>query len=582
MTLRAYYEDELAYLRELGGEFARANPKLAAFLGREASDPDVERLMEGFSFLVARLRQRLDDELPELSHALVRLIWPHYLRPIPPLTMLAFEAISAATQSAVRIPGGAQVRSRPLDGVSCAFATCYPVEVLPFSIGGVELENRPTSARLIFRIRASGKASLSALTTGRIRLFLGGERDAQASRALLHWMLRFVRRIQVVNEAGTEEQLSQNHVRSVGFGDDEAVLPWPTNTFSGFRLLQEYLTFSAKFLFVDLVGLEGIAAEGGKSLTVTIDFNRAFPDAFRLTEGMLRLNCVPAINLFAHDANPIRITQAKSEYRVLPLGGASVSLNSIEDVAGYKQGRPERQRYVPFESFRHDLPGEKSGGLFYRERVRPSAVGRGADTYVSFVTRLDALADAAAEVVSIKLKCTNGPIADRLPVGSIDQPTAEMPSTVRFNNIMPVSQEIAAPIGDNLMWRLIAGLARNYGSLADVEALRNVIALYDFRAVNDAQARRRLELLLEGLHAFETETGDGVVRGVPTRLRRISLVVSESKLGGESEMFLFGSVLDAFFSSYAGINNLHQFAVRGAETKAEYVWPTRHGAGRSI
>ena len=153
---------------------------------------------------------------------------------------------------------------------------------------------------------------------------------------------------------------------------------------------------------------------------------------------------------------------------------------------------------------------------------------------------------------------------------------------MRFSNITPVSQEIAAPIGDNLIWRLISGLARNYGSLADVEALRNVIALYDFRAVNDAQARRRLELLLEGLHAFETETGDGVVRGVPMRLRRITLVVSESKLGGESEMFLFGSVLDAFFSSYASINNLHQFVVRGAETKAEFVWPTRNGAGRSI
>src|ERR1700761_1621235 len=153
MTLRAFYEDELAYLRELGGEFARANPKLAAFLGREAADPDVERLMEGFSFLVARLRQRLDDELPELSHALIRLIWPHYLRPIPPLTMLAFEAIPAATQSTVRIPGGAQVRSRPIDGVSCAFATCHPLDVVPLAIAGAELENRPTSARLILRFR---------------------------------------------------------------------------------------------------------------------------------------------------------------------------------------------------------------------------------------------------------------------------------------------------------------------------------------------------------------------------------------------------------------------------------------------
>jgi type VI secretion system protein ImpG len=470
-----------------------------------------------------------------------------------------------------------QVRSRPIAGVSCAFATCYPLDVLPFSLSGVEFENRPTSARLIFRIRAVGKASLQALAGGRMRLFFSAERDAQVSRTLLLWMLRYVRQIECTSEGGVRSRLSQANVRPVGFAENEAVLPWPVNTFSGFRLLQEYLTFPAKFMFVDLTGLEPVTAEAGKSLTIAIDFSRSFPDQFRVQEGNIRLNCVPAINLFSHDANPVRIDQAKGEYRVQPVGGANYSLNSVDEVTGYKQGRPERQNYAPFDSFRHDLPGDKSGGLFFRERARPSVIGRGADTYVSFVTRLNEIADAGAEVVSIRLKCSNGPIADRLPIGAVDQATAETPNNVTFSNIMTVSSEIAAPIGDNLMWRLIANLGRNYGSLVDVEALRNAIAAYDFRAVNDTQARRRLELLLESLSAFETEPGDAVVRGVPARMRRITLSIVESKLGSESEMFLLGSVLDAFFSTYASVNSLHQFAVRGAETKAVYEWPMRSG-----
>jgi type VI secretion system protein ImpG len=581
MNMRAFYEDELTYLRELGGMFAHANPKLAAFLGRDAIDPDVERLLEGFSFLVARLRQRLDDELPELSHALIRLIWPHYLRPIPPLTMLGFEAGAAATQTAARIPSGMQVRSRPIDGVSCVFSTCYPIEVLPFSVSGVEVENRSTSARLIFRLRAVGKASMQALAGGKLRLFLNAERDTAVSRTLLLWLLRYIRQIECVSDNGAKTRLLPANVRPVGFAEAEAVLPWPTNTFPGFRLLQEYLTFPAKFMFVDLTGLEPVAAEGGKSLMISIDFNRSFPDQFRLADGNIRLNCVPAINLFPHDANPLRIEQAKSEYRVLPMGGASYSLNSIEEVAGYKQGRPARQNYAPFESFRHDLPGDKSGGLFYRERVRPSILGKGADTYISFVTRLNELADPAAEVVSIKLKCSNGPVADRLPIGSVDQGAAEMPNSVTFSNVMTVSAEIAAPIADNLMWRLIANLARNYGSIVDIHALRSIIGTYDFRAVSDTQARRRLELLLEGLDSIETEPRDAVLRGIPARMRHIALSIHESKLGGEAEMFLLGSVLDAFFSTYAGINSLHQFAVRGAETKAVYEWPMRSGTGAS-
>lgn len=582
MTLRAFYEDELAYLRDLGSEFANANPKLAAFLGREAADPDVERLLEGFAFLVARLRQRLDDELPELSHALVRLIWPHYLRPIPPLTMLAFETGPAAAQAAVRVPAGVQVRSRPIDGASCSFATCYPLDVLPLSISGVEFENRPTSARLILRLRSIGKASIQSLAGGTLRLFFSTERDMQVGRTLLLWMLRYVRQIECTSESGAKARLAQANVRPVGFAEGEAVLPWPANAFSGFRLLQEYLTFPAKFLFVDLTGLERIAAEGGKTLTIAVDFNRSFPDQFRVADGQVRLNCVPAVNLFSHDANPVRVDQTKSEYRVLPIGGGAYSLNSIEEVAGYKQGRPERQSYAPFESFRHDLPGDKSGRLYYRERVRPSVVGRGADTYISFVTRLGELADPAAEVVSIKLKCSNGPVADRLPIGGVDQATAETPNNLTFSNIMTVSSEIAAPIGDNLMWRLIANLARNYGSFIDIEALRNVIANYDFRTVDDAQARRRLELLLESMNSFETEPRDAVVRGVPTRMRHITLSISESKLGGETELFLLGSVLDAFFANYASVNSLHQFAVRGAETKAVYEWPMRSGTGKLI
>jgi type VI secretion system protein ImpG len=332
-------------------------------------------------------------------------------------------------------------------------------------------------------------------------------------------------------------------------------------------------------MYVDLTGLRPVALEGGKSLTINVDFVRSMPDQFRVGEGLVRLNCVPAVNLFPHDANPVRIDRTKSEYRVLPLGGSNYTLHSIEDVAGYQQGRPERQIYPPFEAFRHDVAGERGNRVYFRQRVRPSVVGRGADTYISFVSRLEKNEDPGAEIVSIKLTCSNGPVADRLIIGSIDQPTAYTPNFVTFNNVTLVSSEIAAPIGDNLMWRLIANLARNYGSLADVEALRSVIASYDFRAVQDAAARRRLELLLESIEAFDTKTGDAVVRGIPLRMRRVTLSIAESKLGGEAELFLFGAVLDAFFACYAGVNSLHQFAVRGSETKVVYEWPARSGAG---
>ncbi|HEX9593485.1 MAG TPA: type VI secretion system baseplate subunit TssF, partial [bacterium] len=83
-----YYQDELAFLREMGEEFAAAHPQVAHMLAAHGTDPDVERLLEGFAFLTGRIRQKLDDELPEITHTLMGLLWPHYLRPIPAMSVV--------------------------------------------------------------------------------------------------------------------------------------------------------------------------------------------------------------------------------------------------------------------------------------------------------------------------------------------------------------------------------------------------------------------------------------------------------------------------------------------------------------
>ena len=88
MSFNHYYQSELTALRQLGKRFAERSPALAPFLGQSGRDPDVERLLEGFAFLTGRLRQKLDDELPELTHSLMHLLWPNYMRPLPAFSML--------------------------------------------------------------------------------------------------------------------------------------------------------------------------------------------------------------------------------------------------------------------------------------------------------------------------------------------------------------------------------------------------------------------------------------------------------------------------------------------------------------
>ncbi|MGY8668611.1 type VI secretion system baseplate subunit TssF [Bradyrhizobium sp. UFLA05-109] len=578
MALNPYYEDELSYLRELGRDFAQASPELAPFLGRNATDPDVERLLEGFAFLVARLRQKLDDEFPELVHDLLRMVWPQYLQPLPPITTLTFAVKPSASVGSVNVPAGTSVRSRPIEGTSCAFVTCYPIDVLPLEINDVELENRTSSARLTLTIKATGRQNLSCLRKGRLRLFFSTEREPQVGRSLLTWLCRHVTGATLtVGDQQVVAIIGPTQIAPVGFGDDEAVLPWPSNAFSGFRIIQEYLTYPSKFLYVELFGLEPVATETESECKLSIEFHRPFPAQLRLSKDQIRLNCTPAINVFAHEASPIRIERKKTEYRVLSSGGPNFSIRSVDRVTGHMQGHPERIEFEPFGLLRHDLPGAGRSRAYFRERIRPAVIGRGIDHYVSFVDRLDITQHPPIDVVSLRLTCSNGPIAERLPVGAVDQPSSDTPRSVTFSNITAVVAEVPPPINDGLLRRLTANLARNYGPMVNIDALRTVISSYDFRAVYDIQARRRLELLLEGLDRFVTTDTDHVVRGAPIRMRNIELSVADSKIGSEGELFLLGSVLDAFLATFAGINMLHRFSVRGTESNAHYTWPARSG-----
>jgi len=161
-----YYQDELQFLRELGEEFAKAHPAAAHELAGPGRDPDVERLLEGFAFLSARVREKLDDEFPELTHGLIQLLWPHYLRPIPSMAILEFSPVMQALRQSQVVPRGAEVQSVPVEGTPCRFRTTQEVVLNPIALERVSLEARaagPSSLRLGFRIHNQAKPDCQQL-----------------------------------------------------------------------------------------------------------------------------------------------------------------------------------------------------------------------------------------------------------------------------------------------------------------------------------------------------------------------------------------------------------------------------------
>ena len=140
--LLPHYENELTILRKLSKDFARRYPKIAGRLmleGEVCEDPHVERLIESFAFLAARIHRKLDDEFPEVTEALLSVLYPHFLRPVPSMSIAQLSAApGAGVGSRQQVPRGTQLLSRPVNGMPVKYRTAYDVDSVRFVLPFVE------------------------------------------------------------------------------------------------------------------------------------------------------------------------------------------------------------------------------------------------------------------------------------------------------------------------------------------------------------------------------------------------------------------------------------------------------------
>lgn len=574
-----YYQDELVYLREMGAEFARAHPDHAHFLGEAGGDPDVERLLEGFAFLAARIRQKLDDEFPELLHDLLEIFWPHYLRVLPSTTILQFEALPQAARESRQIPRGSEVQSVPVDGTPCRFRTTADVTLHPLALEDVQLR-AGTPGQLRLRLKVAEGASLRKAAPASLRLHLSG--DPPVARALYLLLARRVTRISAQAGSAAPVPLGGATARAGGFSPAEALLPYGAVSFPGFRLLHEYFAYPAKFMFVDLQGLSGLSALGdAAAFDLVLDLERVPPETPPFGPANLLLNCAPAVNLFGHDAEPIRLDHERPEYRVVPSGGAPrhYEVYSVDKVVGLLRGSGRPQEYRPLHRF------ARSGGedtRFYRPRLARSPLG---DRFEIFLQPLPPDVPGAmpeVETLSLELTCSNGALAAQLNPGDVSKPAPGSPAFARWRNLTRPTTPVPPPLGAALNWKLLSHLTLNYLSLVDLDALRDVVGLYNFRARVDRQAENAQRQMLDGLKRIAARPLTRLVAGAPVRGVAVDLEIDEDQMGGEGEAYLFGSILNEFLSQYVTINGFSRLTVRALRRGEIHEWPIHPGARTAI
>ena len=587
-TILRYYEAEMRYLRDAGREFARAHPDRARMLNLDRvgdRDPYVERLYEGFAFLTGRLQQKLDDELPELTEGLVSLLWPHYLRMIPSLSVVELIPEPEKLQRTEQVPAGVPVRSAPVPvpaddstsprTVQCMYRTTQPVTLHPVRLthaGPAVRHDGRSVIRLRFAIDASAQRDSTDLS--RIRLYLNAD---QPTAFAMH--LALTRRIDSVAwripEVRDGEPLPLDGIRfePAGFAADERLWPKADEAFSGYQLLLEYFTFRDKFLFVDLCGLDVDrlpATASGFELELLL--RERYPHDQRFTAENVRLFCTPVINLFELDAETVYVNHHETEYRVVPAGhhGRHVETYSVDGVAARDHSNAGRCEYVPFSTFRHrgGMLRHEAPERYFHTRVRRGASGLHETWLVLGGHAWESMDTLPEESLSLHVTGTNGMLPRKgLREASIDELAASTPNIAGVRNLTAPTLPLYPPTGDRFQWRLLSHLAPNFLSMMNAEVLRGALALYDW--TDNELNRRRLDGILHVSQTLlETVSGGAVERGV-----LIEVTLDAHAFAGEGDVMLFGELLHRFFALYAEINLFTKLAIVSVPTQRRIEWP---------
>ena len=567
-----YFQQELDNLKDLGAEFSKAHPALAPMLSGRSTDPDVDRLLEGVAFLTALLRQKLDDEFPEIIHELVQLIWPHYLRPLPSTSIVAFTPKPVLKQTMI-IPKGIQLASTPVEDTSCLFQTCFPVEVHPLKIleaSMVETSGQSPAIHLSMELLGP---DLDDWQPTSLRFYLGGDYPAAADLYLI--LRRHLKQIRIQAEGGQGVTLSPENLKPTGFDPDQGIIPYPTHSFPGYRTIQEYFILPEKFLFMDLMGWDQWQNRGpGNRFEIRFELNKSPIAIPRIKTSNFVLSATPVINVFPFDADPIRLDHRKTEYRIRPASRKDThyQIYSVKKVAGFVQGTAEERIYLPFELF---SPEPKVNPI-YHTHIKHSPVQAGLDLYLSVAYPPES-GLPSSETLSIELLCTNGFLPETMRPGDISLPTSSSPEQVTFKNLSPPTSHILPPIGTDLLWRMISHLSLNYASLASTKNIKELLSLYLFQDPRKPEAFLANQKRVAGIQSIQSNGADRLVSGVMMRGRDIKLEARHDHFAGLGDLFLFGSVLNSFLGSYASINTFTRLILKEMVTGETFQWPAKLG-----
>jgi type VI secretion system protein ImpG len=613
-----YYNKELRHIRETANEFSQQYPKIAGRLGietLEVADPYVERLLEGFAFMAARVQLKIDAKHPELTQQLMNIIYPHYQAQTPSCAIVQFTPISGegSLLSGFDIDNHTQMWSRTgndKQATPCQFRTTQNTTLWPIELSGVKYfsSNSALSAAgwhgpekckagIRFQLSTQPGIDFSQLPIDELVLHIAGEDDLPIKlyEQIFANGLGYI----IKDKSKPESQgqfFSADHIEQSGFEDEEALLPYPDRSFQGYRLLQEYFTFPKRFLFFKFTALRKFLKDfSGSDIEITILLDKSHSELTTLTtQDQFKLFCTPAINLFQKNSERVRLEKGQYQYHISPdrTRPMDFEIYRVDKVRGYKSGAQTSQSFLPFYGHNDHVQDHLDSGFFTtirKPRKHSSQQKRlgarsnsylGSEIHLSIVDSNNAPFQFDLKQLGVDLLCTNRDLPLHMPTGRGNTDfTLETGAPIECIKVITgPSTPIQAKPPSEISWQFVNQLSLNYLSLCDsdegADKIRQLLRLYS-NSQNPS-----IEKQIEAIKKIRSKPinrqlmfSDKVAycRGL-----EIELECDESGFEGQG-IYLLGAVLEKFFSKYVSINSFTQLTLTSTRRGKIHTWPPKVG-----
>ncbi len=621
--LLSYYNHELQYMREIGGEFAEEFPKIAGRLGLdgfECADPYVERLLEGFAFLAARVQLKIDAEFPKFTQHLLEMVYPHYLCPTPSAAVVQIEPDLSDSGLA---EGFVVPRATPLRGlvspadeqVPCEYRTSHEVALWPIKIVEAEFFSRDLASLdlpdvagvksgLRLRLETTAGLTFDKIALDRLPIHLrgGSEIPVRIHEQLFSSPLGVIVRPSQPKPKW-QQRITKDCIAPIGYDDESAMLPYGPRSFQGYRLLHEYFTLPQRYLFVELRNLsDAVRKCKGNCLDVIVLLGSSNVELENsVDKSNFSLFCTPAVNLFPKRADRIHLDTRQSEHHIVvdrtrPM---DFEVYEVTQVTGYGT-ESETKTFLPFYSH-NDLSNFREHGSYFTLSRRPRVLSSkqaqygprssytGSESFLTLVDSREAPYSHNLRQLAVNTLCTNRDLPLHLPIG---KGTTDF--LIELSGPIKSTRCVAGPTrpkpspsfqAGETCWRLVNHLALNYLSITDTDersgaaTLRELLRLYcDDNDVTDLKQ-------IEGVQSVASKQ---ITRRLPVPGRitvgrglEVSVTLDESAFEGTGA-FLLGAVLDRFFAKYVSINSFTETVVKSTERGEVIRWPTRIGQRQTL